>query len=230
MIRLASVKKYYAARCVLDIPALTLAPGKRYALIGPNGSGKSTLLRLIAGVMAPEEGTIEISEDLRGSIAYMPQRPYAYSFSVLKNVVMALGKGAENPEKLAAAALEEVGMTALLKARGNTLSGGEAQRMAFARMIVRDRGLMLLDEPTSAMDIPGTRQVEEALIRYCERTGCTVVFATHALAQAERLADDVILLTDGKIMKNGPAKEVLYDPEAEFIRFWQLENALKEGE
>ncbi|MDL2257756.1 ABC transporter ATP-binding protein [Eubacteriales bacterium OttesenSCG-928-K08] len=230
MVRLENVKKNYASRCVLDIPQLQLTPGRRYALIGPNGSGKSTLLRLLAGTLLPDEGSIHIPDVCRQSVGYLPQKPYAYGFSVLKNVCIALSKNQSSADERAKRALDEVGMASLLHARGGTLSGGEAQRMAFARMLVQERSLLLLDEPTSATDIAGTQLVEEALLRYYKKTGCTLLFATHALAQAERLADEIILLDHGRILEFGPTAEVLYQSENEqaraFLNFWQLEKPI----
>ncbi|MDL2217593.1 ABC transporter ATP-binding protein [Christensenellaceae bacterium OttesenSCG-928-M15] len=227
MIKLENVKKFYASRCVLDIPELTLFAGKRYALIGPNGSGKSTLLRLLSGVLRQEEGSIAIAEDRKEDIGYMPQRPYAYGFTVLKNVQIALPRRQRDANALAKAALEEVGMMALQKEKGNHLSGGEIQRMAFARMLVRERKLLLLDEPTSATDIAGTELLERALLCYHEKNTCTLVFATHSLAQAERLADEIIFLDHGRILACGTVEDVLYAPENEqiraFVKLWQLE-------
>lgn len=227
MIKLEGVQKNYGSRRVLDIPALALSSGKRYALIGPNGSGKSTLLRLLAGVLQPDAGHITLPGELERSRGYMPQRPYAYGFSVLKNVRIALPGKQPSAEALAKSALAEVGMTPFLQARGHTLSGGEAQRMAFARMLAGGRRLLLLDEPTSATDIASAELVETALQRYCRRTGCTLVIATHALAQAERLADHVILLDHGRVIASGPAEEVLYEQQNEqadrFLKFWRLE-------
>ena len=232
MIKFEAVKKYYGDRLVLDIPELTLQPGKRYALIGPNGSGKSTLLKLISGALNADEGSILIADEHKKRIGYMPQRPYAYSFSVLKNVAIAVRGKNPAAKELAKTALQNVGMSTLLKARGNTLSGGEAQRMAFARMIVEDRPLILLDEPTSSLDIPGTLLVEQAFDAYCKRTGCTVIFATHALSQAERMADEVIFMSHGQVVTCGPVQEVLRAPQdartASFIRFWQLNDAAKD--
>lgn len=222
MIKLREIKKYYGGRCVLDIAHLDLAAGERCALLGANGSGKSTLLRILAGVLEAEQGTVSIPEALARGRGHMPQRPYSFGFSVLKNVSMA-AEGEEDARK----ALEAVGMGGMAQAKGGDLSGGEAQRMAFARMIVRDRPLLLLDEPTSAMDIAGSDLVEKALLEYCARTGCTLLFSTHSLAQAQRLARRALLLDEGRVAEDGPVERVLYQPESEqarkFLRFWKLE-------
>jgi tungstate transport system ATP-binding protein len=223
MITLIHVTKQYEHRIILDVPRLTFESGKRYALIGVNGSGKTTLLRLIAGTLRPDSGKIE-NVPLQ-NMGYMPQSPYAFDFSVLKNVEIALQKPPQPAEK-ALAALEAVGLEKLAGARGNKLSGGETQRMAFARMIARPRALLLLDEPTSSMDIKGTDQIENQLLRYAAANGCTVILSTHSPAQALRLAQEVVYLDQGKVVEQGSTEQVINHPRVEstrlFLQHWRL--------
>jgi ABC-type sulfate/molybdate transport systems ATPase subunit len=225
MIELVKVKKFYGARCALDVPALSIKPGERLALIGPNGSGKSTLLRLIAGVIRPEEGVIRLDGISRGEIAYLPQKPYGFDLSVRKNVELALD-GAEDAKERACAALELVGLSHLQKESGSRLSGGETQRMALARVIARPRKVLLLDEPTASADIRAIDQMERVLADYLERTGCALVFSSHAPAQAMRLSTRVAALDDGTISELGRTEQVLRDPKAEstrlFLRYWNI--------
>ncbi len=223
MIELVGVTKKYGARIILDIPRLSFEEGRRYALIGVNGSGKTTLLRLLAGTLLPDSG--EIRHIPCDDMGYMPQSPYAFSFSVQKNVEIALSNY-PNPESLARKALQAVGMGSLAHARGNRLSGGETQRMAFARMIARPRKLLLLDEPTSSTDIRGTDQIEKTMLRYAAETGCTVILSTHSPAQALRLAEQVVYLDQGKVIENGPAESLLHAPQDEstrlFLQHWKI--------
>ena len=223
MISLNNVTKRYAGRTILDIPELTFEEGKRYALIGVNGSGKTTLLRLIAGTLRLDSGKIE-NVPLQ-NMGYMPQSPYAFSFSVRKNVEIALQKTAQ-PAESALAALETVGLSALAQARGDKLSGGETQRMAFARMIGQPRALLLLDEPTSSMDIRGTDQIEALLLEYAAENDCMVIFSTHSPAQALRLAQEVVYLDQGKIVEQGCVEQVINHPRMDstrlFLQHWRL--------
>jgi tungstate transport system ATP-binding protein len=223
VIELVGITKKYGPRIILDIPRLSFEEGRRYALIGVNGSGKTTLLRLLAGTLLPDSG--EIRHISRDDMGYMPQSPYAFSFSVQKNVEIALSNYS-NPESLAHKALKAVGMSDLAHARGNRLSGGETQRMAFARMIARPRKLLLLDEPTSSTDIRGTDQIEKNLLRYAAETNCTVILSTHSPAQALRLAEQVIYLDQGKVVENGPAEAILHSPQKEstrlFLQHWKI--------
>lgn len=229
MLSVAGLQKYYDGKPAVDIGRLNLEQGRIYALIGPNGSGKSTLLRLLAGLLKPDAGQIRRDASLKESaIAYMPQKTYAFRFSVLKNVMLA-AEGLKQAEasSLAMAALRQVGMAELSGQRADTLSGGEAQRMAFARMIVLPRRLLLLDEPTSATDIAGNDLVEEVLLRFVRDSGCTVLFSTHSPAQALKLADEAIALYEGRLAEQGPARQVLTAPQnadvARFLRHWRLD-------
>ena len=141
MIVLRDVVQQFSGRVVLEIPELHFVPGRRYGLIGENGSGKTTLIRMLAGTSKPNSGTIEGLEGK--TVGYLPQSPYAFSFSVLENVTLAL-EGHSDAEALAQKALIAVGMESLVKARGDRLSGGEAQRMALARVLVREYDVLLL--------------------------------------------------------------------------------------
>lgn len=226
-----SLRKDYGDRTVLDADGLTLESGHAYALVGPNGSGKSTFLKVLSGVMDQTSGSADVSGVNRDKLAvgYMPQKSYVFGFSVLKNVTMALdGKGFSNEEaqKRALQALEEVGMSAFAKTRGSGLSGGEAQRVALARMLVQDLDVLLLDEPTASMDIAGTLLVEGALERYRERTGCLLVVATHAPSQARRIAAETVMLASGRIVEFGSTEHVLSNPESpegrEFLSYWAM--------
>lgn len=223
MIELINVSKTVQMRTILDIPRLSFEKGKRYALIGVNGSGKTTLLRILAGTLKPDTGKAKNVPIKK--MGYMPQSPYAFGFSVQKNVEIALPKSSR-AKKLAAKAIQAVGMAPLAHARGNQLSGGETQRMALARMIALPRKLLLLDEPTSSMDIKGTDQIEAALLQYAADTGCTVIFSTHSPAQALRLAEEVIFLDQGKIVEQGESESVLKSPQNEstklFLQHWRI--------
>jgi len=117
-------------------------------------------------------------------------------------------------------------MRNFLAARGNKLSGGEAQRMAVARMIAKPRKLLLLDEPTSSTDIRGTDAIENTLLEYAKETRCTLIFSTHSPAQVLRLAEEVIFLNQGRILEKGSARDVLGNPQTEsarlFLQHWRI--------
>ncbi len=229
LIELHGLQKNFRGKKVLDIDQLMLMRGHRYALVGANGSGKSTLLKLLAGAIKPSGGEI-VFHGLDGDYdrAYLPQKPYIFSCSALKNVTMAIyDKNIDKQQRLQQAdqALRMLGIGDLAVAKGNRLSGGEGQRLALARILVVPHQLLLLDEPTSATDIAGNELFEEALNNYLQQTQATLIFATHALSQAARLADTVIFLDAGKAVEQGPPEQVLYHPQSAggkaFLRFWQ---------
>lgn len=215
------LKKYFNNNLVLDIPELTLRKGLRYAIIGPNGSGKTTLLRILAGILLPDEGSASVSA---ASAAYMPQKPYAFKLSVLRNVELAV-KG-KNRRECALKALEKVGLHDLHSRRGDSLSGGETQRMAFARVLADKHDFLLLDEPSSSADIASKVKMEEALNEYIGESPCTLFFSTHVPSQAASLADLIIILDNGRVAEMGSSEQVLYRPESDsgrlFLSHWRL--------
>jgi len=225
MIELSGITKEYSGRCVLNIESIKIEKGKRYALLGTNGSGKSTLIKILAGTVKPTSGTVESDISEKKAIGYLPQKPYGFSFSVLKNVMMAIDDGPQQ-EEIARAALEAVGMSKLAKADASKLSGGETQRIAFARIISMQRELLILDEPTAAADLLGIDLLEAALLKYCKEHECAVVFATHSPAQAVRLAEEVIFLHHGLILEQGGVKQVLNEPQSRearaFFNHWKI--------
>ena len=229
---MCSLRKAYGDRVVLDVDGLRLQSDCAYALVGPNGSGKSTLCKVLSGTVDQTSGYVEVGgEASRDELAvgYMPQKSYVFGFSVFKNVSLALGSSGlakDEVDRRVNEALEEVGMSAFAHERGSGLSGGEAQRVALARMLVQDLDVLLLDEPTASMDIAGTLLVEEALARYRERTGCLLVVATHAPSQAHRIADRAVMLSGGRVVECGPTAEVLSNPSSEegraFLSYWAV--------
>ena len=225
VITVSCLTKEYKGRCVLSIPELKLKKGCRYAILGANGSGKSTFLKILAGVEKPTSGTISALPAGKRAVGYLPQTPYGFSLSVLKNVMIAIGRSPAR-KNMALSALGEVGMSSLKNANASRLSGGETQRMAFARIISVQRKLLLLDEPTAAADLEGIALLEQVLLNYCSNNDCSVFFITHAPAQAARLADEIIFLHQGEIAEMGQAKQVLYEPQSDvarkFFEHWRM--------
>ncbi len=223
MIVLRDVIQQFGGRIVLEIPELHFKSGRRYGLIGENGSGKTTLIRMLAGTSKPTSGRIE---GLEGKIVgYLPQSPYAFSFSVLQNAALALD-GHKDAKELTKKALHAVGMESLVDARGDRLSGGEAQRMALARVLVRSYDVLLLDEPTSSTDVRSMDLIENTLREYVQKTQCTLIFSTHSPAQAFRLADEVLYLEKGRLVEQGSAETLFHSPQDErtiaFLKHWSL--------
>lgn len=207
----------------LDDVSFRIAPGERVAIVGRVGSGKSTIARLILGLYAANEGAVLVDDadvrqlhpdDLRHNIGAVLQDVFLLTGSVRENI--ALGEAAiDDAAVLRAGKLSGThdfigqvpnGYDLRLADRGEGLSGGQRQSIAIARALVHERPILLLDEPTSAMDI----QSEHALIARldAEVKGRTVILVTHRQSML-RLVDRVIMLDKGKVVANGPRDDVL---------------------
>ena len=224
MIELKNILVKAKGRLILDVPSLRFEKGKRYGIIGENGSGKTTLLRVLMGTVQLSQGSIE-GLNLNHKVGYLPQSPYGFSFSVLRNVSMTL-ENEPAREFLALIALEKVGLSALLHSRGSTLSGGEKQRLGLARVLAVPKEVLLLDEPTSATDIRGTDIVERLLQEWFENTSGLLIFTTHAPAQALRMADEVVFMEDGKVVETGNPQHLFNNPQEPetkaFLSHWVI--------
>ena len=207
---LRDLRKSYNGRCVLELDDLSLEKGKIYAVIGANGSGKSTLAKLTAGMIEPDGGRMEKADF---SIGYMPQRSFAFRMSLRKNMLI----NGDDPER-AQELLGALKLEHLSEAKAKRLSGGETARMALARLLMRDYELIVLDEPSSAMDIESTLLAEKLIRDYRDRTGCAVLIVTHAINQAERIADEVLFLSEGKLIERGSPEKLIRHPENEITR------------
>ena len=199
---LPAFSKTYGGRMVLDFPGMELKPGKIYAILGANGSGKSTFSRIVAGIL-PADQKCRIS----GSVGYLPQKPYAFRASVKKNILLTGGA-----EEKAAALMDALQIRHLEKKRADRLSGGETARMALARLMMKRYDMVILDEPTAAMDMETTSAAENLILKYAKETDCILVLVTHSLQQARRVADEAIYFHKGTLLESGDAAKLLYQP------------------
>ena len=215
---LHGLSKTYGGKRVLDIPSFDFASHTRYAVIGANGSGKSTLARLLAGVISPDAGG---SVSGGGAVGHMPQKSLGFHLSVRRNLGLGVrdAQAGERARRLAA----ELGLDALAKRDGGSLSGGETAKLALARVLMGRWDTLILDEPTAAMDVPAALQAEDCILRYQRETGCTLILITHAFGQAERLGEQVLFLHQGQLWEHGPAEQILRHPilpeTQQFLRF-----------
>ena len=208
--------KTYEGRTVLDFPGMEVRPGKIYAIIGANGSGKSTFAKILAGTLAPDQ-RFKRPE----GIGFMPQKNYAFRMSLLKNLLL---NGTD--VKRAGWLMDQLQLRDLSQKRADKLSGGETARMALARLMMRFYDLVLLDEPTAAMDMETTLLSEKLIRQYVENSGCALILVTHSLQQARRIADEVWYFHKGKLLETGAKTRVLYAPEKaetrQFLDFYGI--------
>jgi ATP-binding cassette subfamily C protein CydD len=212
----------------LDGIDLSIAPGERLAIVGPSGSGKSTLANLLLGFVVPSAGEVRVGElsllDIdpeawRRQLAWVPQRPHLFAASVAENIRMARPAASDVEVVLAACDAQAEGFIDQLPDGyatrigdgGTGLSGGQAQRIALARALLRDAPMLLLDEPTANLDRDSERLVQTALQQL--PAGRTVIVIAHRL-NTVRSADRILLLQDGRITAQGSHAQLLRDSAA----------------
>ena len=217
----------------LDVP-LDAEPGQTVVLLGPNGAGKTTVLRVIAGLLALDEGRVAVDGQVLDdptSGAWIPteRRPIGYVFqdhalfphlSALANVAFGLrARGARRREadQQAQAWLERVGVAEYAGARPGALSGGQAQRVALARALVLDPRVLLLDEPLSALDASTRVDMRRALRRHLRAHKGARVVVTHDPVDAMTLGDRVIVLEAGRVVQAGPLAELRERPRSRYV-------------
>jgi tungstate transport system ATP-binding protein len=215
------------SRRIIDGVSLMLERGPRTLIVGPNGAGKSVLLRLCHGLLRPTLGRIiwnapELPGGPRRQ-AMVFQRPVLLRRSARRNVTYALklaGITGEEREERATEALCKVGLDALGERYARTLSGGEQQRLALARVWALRPEILFLDEPTASLDPGATHEVEN-VIAAMHAAGTKIVMVTHNLGQAHRLADEILFLHQGRLVERASAARFFKGPSsteaAEFL-------------
>lgn len=215
------IKKTYD-RVVLDVD-IKLEEHKKYALIGANGSGKSTLLKSLSSVVKPDNTSSFNSAYSSKDIYYMPQDAFTFDLSVLNNIKLGIPTSFSRVEKIYCKyeidnMLKAIDLYRLRKSNAKTLSGGERQKMTLVRSLIIKHDLLLLDEPTSAMDINATLKAEELIRSYKEKHNNTIIMATHSINQAQRLADVILYIESGQIKEIADAKEFIDHPHTQELK------------
>ena len=200
-VRITSLVREFAGRRVLDELDLSIAPDEFVALIGRSGSGKSTLLRVLGGIDHEVTGYEELTAPEKVSVVFQDARLLPWK-RVVDNV--ALGLPGPDAAERARTALDEVGLAGRESAWPVELSGGEQQRVALARSLVRDPELLLADEPFGALDALTRLRMHALLKQLCARHRPAVLLVTHDVDEAIALADRVVVLDHGRIAADLP--------------------------
>jgi sulfate/thiosulfate transport system ATP-binding protein len=222
------VSKRFDEFLALDDVSVEVATGSLTALLGPSGSGKSTLLRIIAGLETADAGSVAIDgADVTGrppqkrGVGFVFQHYAAFKhMTVYDNVAFGLAirkrPKAEIAERVGRL-LKLVQLESLAKRYPSQLSGGQRQRMGLARALAIDPSVLLLDEPFGALDARVRAELREWLRRLHDETQTTTVIVTHDQEEAMEVADEVAVMSQGRIEQVGPPREVYEQPENEFV-------------
>ncbi|MFN7176647.1 MAG: molybdenum ABC transporter ATP-binding protein [Thermaurantiacus sp.] len=219
------------ARAAAPIPleaSFRAEPGELLALVGHSGSGKTTLLRTIAGLWRPETARVavdgEVWLDTTAGVNLPPHRRHVgivfqnYALfphmTAAQNVIAAMHRGAPNPRAEAERLLALVNMPGLANRKPSQLSGGQQQRVAVARALARRPQALLLDEPFSAVDRATRERLYDEIIALRAHLKMPVVLVTHDMNEAQLLADRMVVIEKGRVVREGTTAEVMADPEA----------------
>jgi polar amino acid transport system ATP-binding protein len=240
LLGLENISISYRGHEVVHDVSLDVAPGEVIALIGPSGAGKSSLLRCINFLEVPSQGTVYLEGRPVGSVQRRGRTAPANAsalaehrrevgmvfqnfnlfphLSAVENVMLAqvhsLGRSKADARERALKELAHVGLTSHADAKPAKCSGGQQQRIAIARALAMDPKLMLFDEPTSALDPELGIEVLTTMRRLADE-GMTMIVVTHEMHFAEDVADRIVFMADGRIVEQGPARQVMREPQHE---------------
>lgn len=204
-------KKFGAHLAVHDV-SFELEANSSTALIGPNGAGKTTILSMLAGLLEPTSGAVNMPgvKDIRAEIGFLPQFPQFFGWMTALEVMEMSAKLSGVPSREAAARskkmLDFVGLEGFHKKKVSTFSGGMKQRLGIAQAIVHEPKLILLDEPVSALDPVGRREMMSLLKELTERS--TILYSTHILNDAEQMTNKLLFLKKGTLVEQGSLQDV----------------------
>ena len=219
---------------VLDHLSHAFETGLIHAVIGPNGAGKTSLLRLLGLLEKPAQGRIIFRDQdttslwpqcliLRRRLGFLHQNPLLFQGTVFDNLAVGL-KYRRVPRRQRRQRVEDVltafGLTHLANRSATQLSGGEAQKVTLARIMVFDPEVLLLDEPTANLDPHNTFEFEKLISNIHQQQGKTIILVTHDLGQAERLSQQVLFLHRGAFVESGPKAQILLHPQNDTTRLF----------
>ncbi len=225
---LRNVSVHLGTRCILQDINLDVAPGERLVLAGPSGSGKSTLLRAIAGLLPISGGEIRIDDKPvehlpagKRAVGMVFQQPALLPHrNVLDNLTFGLrARGTSRAQAQAQArnVAQSLEITALLARKPRQLSGGEQQRVALGRALLRSGGVVLLDEPLSQLDAPLRARLREELLRVHQLTRTTMIHVTHDQHEAMALGDRIGVLQDGQLLQVATPHDIYAQPNSDAV-------------
>ncbi|QRG69208.1 ATP-binding cassette domain-containing protein [Brevibacillus choshinensis] len=225
----------FGGRTVLQVEQAVFERGRIYGIVGPSGAGKSTLLRVINLLEKPVRGRMDLfgstvdlstlsyrqSVPIQRQMAFVAQKPSMFQATVFDNVALGLRYRKLDRNQISMrveAALEQVELSHLHSQQAQTLSGGEAQRIALARALVCEPELLLLDEPTASLDPYNITIFERVIQMFHRDRRTTTLMITHNLPQAKRLADACLFLHKGRIAEQADTDRFFQRPVSEELQ------------
>ncbi|HEU4951304.1 MAG TPA: ABC transporter ATP-binding protein [Holophagaceae bacterium] len=200
--------------------SLQVNPGEIYGLLGPNGAGKTTTLRMIAGLMRPDTGSVQVcgldtrthGEEVRGKLAYLATDMQVYERFTPREQLRLFGEmqgvEAATAERRGMHLLERLGLAEFADVKMNTFSTGQKQKVNIARALLHDPKAVIFDEPTTGLDVLTAKTVLD-LLQVMKSEGRAVIVCTHAMPMAEQVCDRVGIIFDGKLHGDAPPAELL---------------------
>ena len=216
MLKLANISKQYDGVRAVDQVSFAVQKGDIYGFLGPNGAGKTTTIRMIMGIIQPDSGSIEISDNNmenlgRQIIGYLPEDRGLYQKQKLGEIIVYFGllRGLEKTAAKAKAAewLERFGLGDQQKRKVEELSKGNQQKVQFILSLVHDPTLLILDEPFTGLD-PLNQLLLKEIIQEKREAGTTILFSTHQMEQVERLCNNICLINQGRIIVEGALESI----------------------
>jgi iron complex transport system ATP-binding protein len=224
VIKVKALSKFYGKKSVVEDVTVDILPGKITSFIGPNGAGKSTLLSMVSRLLDADTGEVLIDQT---DVKKMKSNEFAKRVSILKqsnymNVRLTIrelvsfgrfpyskGRLTDEDEKIVNQSLEYMALTDMQDSYLDELSGGQRQRAFIAMVIAQDTEYILLDEPLNNLDMKHSVQIMKILRRLVDELGKTVIIVLHDINFASVYSDQIVAMKDGKVVKNGPTKEII---------------------
>jgi ABC-2 type transport system ATP-binding protein len=209
LVTVEKLSKYYKEQKGVSSISFSIERGRCIALLGPNGAGKTTTLQMLAGLLTPTAGTIEFSgyehKDYRPLIGFLPQHPSFFNWMTPSEFLQFAGELSHVPKKKLGARIQEtlafVSLEQVKNKKIGSFSGGMKQRLGLAQALLHEPELLILDEPVSALDPSGRRDVLQLIEQLKKQM--TILFSTHILHDAEQVCEEILMLKDGELKWNG---------------------------
>jgi len=211
-ITIEGLRKSYGTTRAVDGIDLSVQPGEVVALLGPNGAGKSTTIDMLLGLAKADEGTVTLfgrapaDAVAAGLVGAMLQTGRPIQITTVRQLLTVMASLYPHPGDVDSV-MELTGLTPIADKQAAKLSGGQTQRVRFALALISDPALLVLDEPTAALDVEGRHAFWESM-RGLAASGRTIVFATHYLEEADQFADRIVLMANGRLVADGSATQI----------------------